>query len=493
MRIGVICDLHMGDGERGVQCAFLARAVEQMRQEGVEAVLDLGDITAFGELAAFERYLELLRPFKHFFVLGNADIRCEATREAILARRQHPNFTVEGRSFVGLNTPSGVIEEQERETLGTLSDGDVIFLHHDVGGLKPESRAFLMALLEKVSLTVLHGHNHKQMEYTVGKSRVISLRGIDPDKAIGDFPTVTYLDVSHEDICVTHRPLALDRAVAEDLKKYMGISCVDNVRDVTYSAENGVKFIELRFNGKWPPEPELASLVTDWRENTNGYLSVHMPTLGWKDGVLQGEARFWEALEQAKLLGADGLTVHVPSVAVSEMEKGSEAWCALVDRYAELVRRAGDDMAIGIENLHMKKGETDNGDRGFGYAPAEVAAWIDAINDKVGQPRRVGHVLDVGHARNNGIIASRYPVGRWYELMGDRAVAYHIHQTVREDGELKNHRPLTEWFGPMISYASFLYAWEQGMLNHAPVFLEVRGCDCFDESIKAFDRVFGLQ
>lgn len=493
MKIGVLCDLHMGDGERGVQYAFLSRAVEQMRQEGVEAVLDLGDMTAFGELSAFDRYLELMRPFRYFFVLGNADVRCEATRETIMARRQHPHFTVAGRSFVGLNTHSGVIEEQEREALGTLCDGDVVFLHHDMRSLKEESRAYLAALLETKSLTVLHGHTHKQTEYAVGKSRVISLRGIDPDKAIGDFPTVTYLDVSPDKIYVTNRPLALDRAVAEDLKKYMGISCVDNVRDVTYSAENGVKFIELRFNGKWPPEPELAALVTAWREKTHGYLSVHMPALGWRDGTLQGETRFWEALEKAKLLGADGLTVHVPSVSVSEMEKGSEAWCALVDRYAELVRRAGDGMAIGIENLHMKKGETDNGDRGFGYAPAEVAAWIEAINDRIGQPRRVGHVLDVGHARNNGIIASRYPVGRWYELMGDRAVAYHIHQTVREDGELKNHRSLTEWFGPMISYASFLYAWEQGMLNHSPVFLEVRGCDHFDESIKAFDRVFGLQ
>lgn len=492
MRIGVICDLHMGNGERGVQVAFLARAVDQMRQEGAEAVLDLGDITAFGELSALDRYLELLRPFKHFFVLGNADIRSETTREAIMAHRQHPHFTVEGRTFVGLNTPSGVIEAQERETLNRLRDGDVIFLHHGVDGLKEESRAFLTALLEKTNLTILHGHKHQQMEYTVGKSRVISLRGIDPDKAIGDFPTVTYLDVSREDICVTHRPLVLDRAVAEDLKKHMGISCVDNTRDVTYATENGVKLIELRFNGgTWPPAAELSGLVSAWREKTDGYLSVHMPSLAWKEGSLQGEERFWEALEQARLLGANGLTVHVPTARLGDMAQGSEAWCALLSCYAELVHRVDDHMAIGIENLHMKKGEINNDDRGFGYAPEEVAAWIDAINETVGQ-KRVGHVLDVGHARNNGILASLYPVGRWYERMGDRTVAYHIHQTVREDGELKNHRPLTDWFGPMISYASFLYAWEQGMLNHVPVFLEVRGCDNFDKSIKAFENTFGL-
>lgn len=493
MRIGVICDMHMGEGECGPQNAFLLRAVAQMKQEKVDAVLDLGDITAFGEQSAFERYVQIMRPFSHYFVLGNSDIRSERTREAIMAQRQHPCFSAEGRTFLGLNTPSGTIEESEREKLLSLRDGDVVFLHHGVDGLKQESRSLLRSLLERVSLTVLHGHTHLQREYAIGKSRVISLRGIDPDKAIGDFPTVTYLDVSAEDIQVFCKPIGVAEETPAHLRRHMGLSCVDNVRDVTYATERGVKFIELRFNTKdWGSENELASLVAAWRERTNGYLSVHMPAFRWEDGALGGEERFWAALELAVKLGANGLTVHVPTVRVGEMTCGSEAWQALLECYAELVRRVGDDVVIGIENLHMKDGETDNGDRNFGYAPHEVAAWIDAINEKVGKPGRVGHLLDVGHARNNGILASRYPVGRWYELMGNRTVAYHIHQSVRVDDKLKNHHPLTDWFGPMISYASFLYAWETGMLNHAPVFLEVRGCDNFEKSVNAFDKIFGL-
>ncbi len=492
MKIGIICDMHMGENAQGIQTAFLLRAVAQMKKDGADKVLNLGDITAFGELSAFENYMEALQPFEHFFVLGNSDVRCEKTRDTILSRRQHPHFSVEGRTFVGLNTPDRELELSERETLGTLRDGDVIFLHHDIDALKEGSRAFLQDLLSRLKLTVIHGHKHLQKEYRIGQSRVLSLRGIDPDKAIGDYPTVTYLNVSPDDIRVEHKPLTLAATTAADLRKYMGISCVDNVRDVTYATENGVKFIELRFNGKWPPEPELAALVAAWREKTEGYLSVHMPAFAWKDGQLSGELRFWEALALAKELGADGLTVHVPTVRVGDMSPGSEAWRALLGCYTELVRRVDATTAIGIENLHMKRGETDNSDRNFGYAPQEVAAWIDAINDAVGQPRCVGHVLDVGHARNNGILASRYPVGRWYERMGDRTVAYHIHQSVRVDGELKNHRPLTDWFGPMISYVSFLYAWETGMLNHVPVFLEVRGGDNFDKSMRAFEKTFGL-
>ena len=77
MKIGVICDMHMGENAQGIQTAFLLRAVAQMKKDGAEKVLNLGDITAFGELSAFENYMEALQPFEHFFVLGNSDVRCE--------------------------------------------------------------------------------------------------------------------------------------------------------------------------------------------------------------------------------------------------------------------------------------------------------------------------------------------------------------------------------------------------------------------------------
>ncbi len=491
MRIGVIGDMHMGENPEGIQSVFLSRAVEQMKKDGVACVLNLGDITAFGELSAFEQYLQTVSSLEHYFVLGNSDIRDDNTCEAMMARRQHPHFVAEGRTFVGLNTPARELEAGEKETLLTLGDGDVVFLHQNIEALSESSRTFMQKLLETHALTVIHGHSHLQKEYTVGRSRVISARGIDPDKAIGDFPTVTYLDISPEDIAVTQRTLPVSAEVARHLRSFMGISCVDNTRDVTYAAENGVKFIELRFNtAKLEPEEELSRLVSAWREKTHGYLSVHMPAVGYRDGKLQGEERFFDALALAMRLGADGLTVHVPGVRLGDMAPHGAAWEALLGCYTELARRVGDSVAIGIENLHMKNGEGDNEDRDFGYAPDEVASWIDAINEALGRPDRVGHVLDVGHARNNGILASYYPVGRWYERMGRRTVAYHIHQTVREDGKLKNHCPLVDWFGPMISYVSFLHAWETGSLNHVPVFLEVRGCEHFEASVKAFEQTF---
>lgn len=145
---------------------------------------------------------------------------------------------------------------------------------------------------------------------------------------------------------------------------------------------------------------------------------------------------------------------------------------------------------IGIENMHLEAGEGNNPQRGFGYTPGEVSAWIDTLNAAVGNPNRVGHVLDVGHARNNGYIASIYPIGRWYEIMGNKAVAYHIHQALpATKGGMKNHNAIENWLGPIINYSSFFYNWELGRLNHVPVFLEVQGSENYQKSIDAFDEL----
>ena len=61
------------------------------------------------------------------------------------------------------------------------------------------------------------------------------------------------------------------------------------------------------------------------------------------------------------------------------------------------------------------------------------------------------------------------------------------------DNKLTNHRAIEDWLGPVICYASYFYAWRENILNHAPIFLEVRGCENYEKSIQAFERTFGLK
>ena len=331
-----------------------------------------------------------------------------------------------GRTVVGINTPYGKIEKEDREELDKLCDNDIIILHHSIQGLNEESRIYITELADKHKLTIMHGHSHKKQDYFLGKSRIIGIRALDPDKSIGDFPCVTYFDAENNGL--EEKLFSVPADAVRKISKKFGISCVDNRRDVSYALKNNVYGIELRCNGKdWEPDYTLIPLLEEWRRKTGGYLSVHMPNLDFGGGCIQGVDTWYKAVKYASEIGVDGLTIHPPRGKKTDMPDLKEE---LMRLHMYAVRNMKDTVKIGIENLHMHRGEDDTPDRGFGYAPEEVMGWIDELNRQMGIPDRVGHILDVGHARNNGILSQKYPISRWYEIMGRRTVAYHIHQVI---------------------------------------------------------------
>ena len=487
MKIAFICDTHLPESKNSLQYAFLKRAVAKMKEDGIETVVDLGDFTSFGELSACSVTGDAFADFNYCCVLGNSEVRDEKTLDKIISQKQEPCFTIGKRTLLGINTPYADIDENDRKRLEKLKDGDIVFLHHYVNSLHKESREFFETLLARTSLTVIHGHAHKKMDYTVGKSRVFGLRALDPDKSIGDYPCVTYAHITDEEIVFEEKCFDIDRQILRDIRNYFGISCVDNERDIKYAICNNVLNMEIRCRKKGDADLAILPLIKKWRECGGKYLSVHMPDLKYKDGEFFGVDEWNKALEYAKTIGVNGLTIHPPKAKVGEM-KNACVWEWFLEHYIKAVNFMGDNVCVGIENMHMAKGDKNDENRGFGFTPEEVLSWINAINERLEEPKKVGHLLDVGHARNNGIIASTNPVGRWYEKMGNKTVAYHIHQAVTKDGEMKNHCPITDWFGPMISYASFFYAWQVGMLNKVPIFLEVKGSENYDISVKAFQK-----
>ena len=488
MKIAFLCDMHLPESKLSPQYEFFRRATEQLRRDEIETVVNLGDINSFGEIAPFEDYISIMSEFESYYVFGNSEVRDEGTLEKMMSFKTEPCFKVGNRTFLGINTPYADIDENDRARLETLADGDVVFLHHYVRSLHKDSRAFFEDLLSRKSLTVFHGHAHYYIDETVGRSRVYGLRALDPDKTIGNYPCITYAEVTDEDIVVEEKLFGVGRS-AFDVKNYFGISCVDNVKDVSYAIENHVANLEIRCRSLKEVDYSIIPLIEKWRAECGRYLSLHMPDIKCRDGEFSGEDKWYAALDFAKALGVNGITVHPPVASRLEM-KDSFVYGRFLQYYADAVKFMGDGVKVGIENMHMSKGEKNDDSCGFGFCPEEVASWIDAVNEKLGSRGRVGHTLDVGHARNNGIIASTNPIGRWYEKMGKRTVAYHIHQAVTENGEMKNHRPITSWFGPMISYVSFLYAWETEMINRVPVFLEVRGAENYEISIKSFEKAF---
>jgi len=493
--VAVLCDMHLCSDRRSPQYAFLLMAVERMKRDGIQTVLTLGDVTAFGDPAAWALYLETIDPFDHYEIIGNADVRDAKTAKALEAATQNRDAVLEGRRAVGLNTPSGEIFEQDWARLESLSDGGIVWLHYYLDALKEPTKTRFLRLLKERKLTVLHGHAHMDFDYRVGKTHVLGFRGLDPDKAIGGYPCIHYLTLGET---VTAREIAfpIDSGIVRDIRNRFGVSCVDLQNDVRYALERGIRSIELRCDKKsWSEDPSLAELIEKWRAKTNGFLSVHMPNLSWKDGTVIGGEKWNAVLDYAQRLGADHLTVHPPRrTARRDVMENPDCFAAFLRYYTEAVRKLPDRVTVGIENLHCEPDEKCDENRCFAYCPEEVSLWIDAINESLGMPNRVGHVLDTGHARNNGSFAKKYPLSRWYLEMGGRAKAYHIHQSVKqENGQLKNHRPIESWFGPMINYCGFLWAWDQGLLNHAPIFLEVKGWENHEKSMKGFAHDFSLE
>ena len=340
-------------------------------------------------------------------------------------------------------------------------------------------------ICEEKELVILYAHLHRKLFNTVGKSKCFGIRAVDPDKSFGSWPCVTYFDTETDEVEEVMLEVSADTVWSA--REMFGISCVDNHRDVAYAAENKLYGVELRCNGKgWEPDLSLLPVIERWRKAGGVYLSVHMPNLHWRDGQLHGVDVWQKAVEYAKIVGADGLTIHPPRVKLKDFAEGHDK---LLEQYIYVVENIPESVNIGIENLHMSKGE-DPADRAFGYIPSEVASWIDELNEVTKRKNPIGHTLDVGHARNNVALASEYPISRWYEAMGGRTVAYHIHQVMQKEEGLKNHNAIEDWFGPQISYVSFFHHWEHGTINRVPVFLEVKGAENFEKSIKAFDVVF---
>ena len=486
-KIGVICDMHLNGSTISPQYMFLKRALEMMKEDAVDTVVCLGDVTAHGEIAGRQVFDELIEPWECYEVIGNSDVRDAHTAKQLANHIKHDEFTTGNRHFLGIHTPYGIITSDDRKRLDAIKPGDVVFLHHDIDSLEEDSRTFLMQLIRNVPVLVLHGHLHKFVDYMVGDSRVIGVKCLDPDKCISSVPCVTYLEFSDDDVHVQERRIGIPENAMRAVSRYFGISCVDNQVDVAYALEHDIKHVELRCIDDWKPDWTLLPLVEKWKAQTKGYLSVHMPDIRIKDGVVVGKEQWNQALQYALALNADGLTIHTPRVKQPDMPRGSEKWNEILSIHVDAVKRVAPNVKIGIENLHVNKGEKVDENRGFGYTPEEVTLWIDSINAAIGIANRVGHVLDVGHARNNSTLAEIYPVSRWYEIMGNKTVAYHIHQVVPENGNYKNHCALENWFGPMINYTSFFWSWQAGLLNHVPVFLEVKGHKNFEKSMRAFN------
>lgn len=466
MKICFVADLHLPDTDNTVQYKVLEWMLSDIRHRNVDLVVFAGDYTANGAKVALEKFRDAIAglEIKTVIIPGNSDYRLKETRDEVRRMASDPLFEQEGCKLIALMDGEGTISEEIWKLLDQLDEHSLVCGHHPPDSLRSPHRERLNSWLNEHP-GVLYFCGHKHFSGWVNDSAYL-LTAADPDKAIGENPGITYFDTETKQLSKSY----FECPVPSDFREYIGLSCRNPEDDIPYAIAHGIRHLEVRSNyALWMTEP-IQNLIQQWRKNGGVTLSVHAPDIFLKGEPAYNEEAWVSLITVVNTLSADRITLHVPNIPVG---KGSDAYLHdIADHVAMYLSQMPDKLMVGIENMHMTPSEKPDENRRYGYVPEEVLRFISILREHTLHP--VGSHLDVGHARNNAPYSQKYPIGSWYRLVGKQVNGYHIHQVIMTEHGMENHMPIDRWYGSLISYASFFREWCDGVLNKAPVFLEIR-------------------
>jgi len=482
-QIAVLADIHLSDTPGSAQEAALIYALNRLRMAKPDVVLVIGDATASGTLNSADRVRTMLEAsgLCYRMIPGNSDRRTPDLHSVVIDKLTVDTPFCTGADAVCLlDLHNGKVCPQGKHYLKTLIESAetppiVLASHYPIETCMKDP--YVHALVEGGKIALYIGaHVHRDQEYSIGKMSTHTVRGLDPDKAIGGAPAVALFELKDqawrtsqilfEDGTVLH----WSPSMRQDFIDHLGLSCMSKPLECLHHATiYGVRCVELKVQyALAAPKAELLSAVRHWRDSGATYLSIHMPDLTYDSerAAIVGVGAFREAVSLAMTLEANHMVLHVPRVPVGLMRSDGEVWTSLTRSFLALVKepvRRG--MVIGIENLHMNPGEPADDTRGFGYLPSECREWVESLRVSSGYDR-IGIHLDIGHARNNPPFSKRCAIGQWYALVGKELVGYHLHQVILKNGIMKNHFPITDVYGPLISLSSFFWGWQTKSLCH---------------------------
>ncbi len=484
MKICFITDLHIPYHPLAVQNDVLDWALNDALKKQADVIVFAGDFTADGHIDSFRRFDKKIAESNIPVVIspGNSDYRTPETHDLAKAYEKNPTTEILGRKIISLFDGCAKISEDIYALLEKADEKTIVVGHYPPEGLSGEHKARMQKWRkDHPSVPYFFGHLHyfeQRDDFTY------LLTPADPDKAIGELPAISYYDTDTNTLVKAY----YNCPVPYDFKNYIGLSCRNVTPDLLYAIDKRIAHIELRENVLHTPD-DLQTKINLWRQNGGKTLSLHAPNTLSADGQFLEDK--WRAfIDVAKRISPDRITLHVPEIQIGDAtdERINEIAAFIADKLSEL----SDNVAIGIENMHMTDGETVQLHR-FGYLPEDCKRYIDILRTHTSH--QVGMHLDVGHALNNLPFSERYTISTWYAEVGCEINGYHIHQTIIKDGKFDNHNPITSWYGKCISYAGFFRAWLTGILNKAPVFLEIRPAEGYKVSFDLLEnqtQVFDL-
>lgn len=484
MKICFMCDLHLPFDKNAMQYDALEWACCDILKSRADCVVVVGDYTANGELFPLDWFNEKMKSLNAPVVMipGNSDMRTPENVEAFDKTASPVVNKIGDCTIIAINDSRGKFDDSVLDVIENADKNTIVITHHPYYQIFSEKGNGLVKWREKhPEVRMFYGHLHESKRV----NNDISLQALDPDKAIGENPCITYYDTETDSLCKSYYYCP----VPQDFYEYIGISCFNPIQDINYAIEKGIKYIELRpAAAKFCKEERkaLINAIEKWRSVGGKGLSLHAPGVSYVDGKV-GDRDEWEKFIQlANDTKCDRITLHVPNVSLYTATK-ENALEPISDFVKEMLSFIHEGCVIGVENMHMKKSEQADLNRGFGYIPCECISYMKLLRGKCKQ--NIGINLDVGHSRNNSPFSQRYTLSSWYSQVGEYAVGYHIHQVTKGDNGFNNHMPITDVYGCLISYASFFRAWSKGQLKKAPVILEIRGLDGeYKPSVELFEK-----
>ena len=479
MKICFMCDLHLSFEESALQYKVLEWAMEDIKKKQPGCIIYAGDVTGDGNLTVYEKFIvrmnDLGIPF--LYIPGNSDLRCNETKTVIAHKASPCRNEVEGIEIIALNDCERTISEQEYAVLSEVTDATIVFLHHPITALKDGHAERMQEWREKYKGTMLfYGHLHK----SAVENNSVSLQALDPDKAIGECPCLTYYDTST-------RQLRKDYyfcPVPKDIYSRFGVSCYRVDSDIEFAIANGLKNLELRPSAANCDFIHLKALIEKWRAAGGQDLSIHLPDIHYSEGVVCPNEKLDRLMELAELIHADRFTQHVPVVSVQVTKDDKECLSKIAQYLADKLNALQHAVVVGVENMHMTAKDQADDTRRFGYLPEECLAFMQILGNYC--RHKVGINFDIGHARNNMPYSQKYQISTWFAMVGKYIVGYHIHQVTLEKGIYSNHMPITEIYGRLISYASFFKNWMAGDIQKAPVIFEMRPENSYEITLDTF-------
>ena len=198
--IAVIADIHLPEESGTIKEMYLDKALQQICSNKPDMLLVAGDVTSMGSVSALKRFLQKLNSVlcDKLTTVGNSDLRTPETENTAIdmlgtgGKKKTDDCILIMLSRYNKEKDYQLLEElKENKNLPFM-----ICSHFNMEELDPEICTIVKDILRSGKGIFVAGHLHEDDYPDNNKSRQHLIRGIDPDKASGGPPSVTYFQLS---------------------------------------------------------------------------------------------------------------------------------------------------------------------------------------------------------------------------------------------------------------------------------------------------------